>query len=167
MDASADHGEQAHDFRVDYNVEGMMVGYRWFQAKEKQPLFPFGYGLSYTRFAYSGLKVANRGASVSFDVANTGPRDGDEVAEVYVTLPRSAGEPFRKLAGWTRVWLAAGSHQTVSVPLDPLYLSVFSVEKDAWERPPGEYMLEVGGSSASLPLHQSFTLVATTATSGH
>ena len=166
MDASTNHGEQAHDFTVDYNIEGMMVGYRWFQAKGKQPLFPFGYGLSYTRFAYSGLTVSPGGASVSFDVDNTGQRDGDEVAEIYVTLPGSAGEPFRKLAGWTRVTLAAGAHQTVTVPIDPLYLSIFSVEKNAWERPAGEYTLEVGGSSASLPLHQSFTLAATAATSG-
>ena len=166
MDASTNHGEQAHDFTVDYNIEGMMVGYRWFQAKDKQPLFPFGYGLSYTRFAYSGLTVSPGGASVSFDVDNTGQRDGDEVAEIYVTLPGSAGEPFRKLAGWTRVTLAAGAHQAVTVPIDPLYLSIFSVEKNAWERPAGEYTLEVGGSSASLPLHQSFTLAATAATSG-
>ena len=144
-----------------------MVGYRWFQAKDKQPLFPFGYGLSYTRFAYSGLTVAPGGASVSFDVANTGQRDGDEIAEIYVTLPRAAGEPFRKLAGWTRVSLAAGAHQTVTVALDPLYLSIFSAEKNAWERPAGEYTLEVGGSSASLPLHQSFTVAATPATSVH
>jgi beta-glucosidase len=166
MDASTNHGEQAHDFTVDYNIEGMMVGYRWFQAKDKQPLFPFGYGLSYTRFAYSGLTVSPGGASVSFDVDNTGQRDGDEVAEIYVTLPGSAGEPFRKLAGWTRVTLAAGAHQAVTVPIDPLYLSIFSAEKNAWERPAGEYTLEVGGSSASLPLHQSFTLAATAATSG-
>ena len=145
--------DEAHDFPVDYNVEGMMVGYKWFQAKGKTPLFPFGFGLSYTNFAYSGLKV--KGDSVSFEVANTGRTDGYEIAEVYVTLPTSAGEPFRKLAGWKRVMVAAGARQAVTVELNPLVMSVFSVEKNAFERPHGEYKVEVGGSSAELPLHAS------------
>jgi beta-glucosidase len=145
---------------VDYNVEGMMVGYRWFQAKDKQPLFPFGFGLSYTSFAYSGLTVAPDATGATFTLTNTGARAGDEVAEVYVTLPDAGGEPFRKLAGWKRVWLDAGASQTVTVPLDPLYLSIYSTDKDAWHRLAGDYKIEVGGSSADLPLHQSITLAA-------
>jgi len=77
-----------------------------------------------------------------------------------VTLPDAAGEPFRKLAGWKRVWLDAGATQTVTVPLDPLYLSIYSTDKDAWQRVAGEYKIEVGGSSADLPLHQSIALSA-------
>jgi beta-glucosidase len=114
--------ERVRDFPVDYNVEGMAVGYRWFQQKSIQPLFPFGFGLSYTHFAYADLKVADDAKSVSFQLTNTGAQAGDEVAEVYITLPTSAGEPFRKLAGWKRVSLAAGASQTVEVALDPLYL---------------------------------------------
>jgi beta-glucosidase len=145
-------GEQAKDFPVDYNVEGMMVGYKWFEAKGKTPLFPFGFGLSYTSYAYSGLKVAPGAASVSFEVKNTGKMAGDEIAEVYLTMPTSAGEPFKKLAGFTRVSLAAGEKKMVTVELNPLVLSVFSVEKNAFEEVDGEYVVEVGGSVAELPL---------------
>jgi beta-glucosidase len=125
----AAHGTQAKNFPVDYNVEGMMVGYRWFQAKSLQPLFPFGFGLSYTQFAYSNLQVSRNGSIASFTLKNTGAKDGDEVAQIYVTLPQAAGEPFRRLAGWKRVSLTAGSSQVVTVPIDPLYLSIFSIGK--------------------------------------
>ena len=151
---------QARDFPVDYNVEGMAVGYRWFQEKGKQPLFPFGFGLSYARFAYSNLKVDAEGKSVTFDLRNTGGLAGDEVAEVYVTLPASAGEPFRKLAAWKRVALAAGAKETVTISFEPLYLSTFSVADDAWSRPAGEFVIEAGGSSAELPLRQSVWLAS-------
>jgi beta-glucosidase len=151
---------QARDFPVDYNVEGMAVGYRWFQEKGKQPLFPFGFGLSYTHFAYSNLKVDADAKSVTFDLRNTGALAGDEVAEVYVTLPASAGEPFRKLAAWKRVSLAAGAKETVTIPIDPLYLSTFSTADDAWSRPAGDFLIEAGGSSAELPLRQSVRLAS-------
>ena len=151
---------QPKPFDVDYNVEGMAVGYRWFQEKNKQPLFPFGFGLSYTRFAYSNLKVDSDAKSVSFDLSNTGAQAGDEIAEVYVTLPDSAGEPFRKLAAWKRVSLAAGAAQTVEVPIDPLYLSIYSTAGDDWRRPAGDFLIEVGGSSADLPLRQVLRLAA-------
>jgi beta-glucosidase len=152
--------EQPHDFPVDYNVEGMMVGYRWFQAKEKKPLFPFGFGLSYTRYAYSDLKIDADATTASVRVKNAGARAGDEIAEVYVTLPSAAGEPFRKLVGWKRVTIAAGATETVSVPLDPLFLSVYSTQDRAWHRLAGEYRFEAGGSSADLPLHQDIKLAA-------
>ena len=148
------------EFDVDYNVEGMAVGYRWFQEKNLKPQFAFGFGLSYTRFAYSNLKVDADGKSVSFDLRNTGAQAGDEIAEVYVTLPSAAGEPFRKLAGWKRVSLAAGASQTVTVALDPLYLSIYSADTDKWSRPAGEFLIEVGGSSAELPLHSTVRLAA-------
>jgi beta-glucosidase len=151
---------QEKNFPVDYNVEGMAVGYRWFQEKDKQPLFPFGFGLSYTHFAYSNLKVDPAGRSLRFDLRNTGSVAGDEIAQVYITLPASAGEPFRKLAAWKRVSLAPGTAQSVEVALDPLYLSIFSTADDAWKVPSGDVLVEVGGSSASLPLHQSFNLAA-------
>jgi beta-glucosidase len=145
---------------IDYNVEGMAVGYRWFQLKHEQPLFPFGFGLSYTRFVYSNLKVDPPAKSVSFTLRNIGTRKGDEIAQVYVTLPASAGEPFRKLAAFKRVSLAAGATQTVAIPLDPLYLSTYSADTDAWSRPEGNFLIEVGGSSASLPLQQTVTLTS-------
>jgi beta-glucosidase len=153
-----DAGEQPHDFTVDYNVEGMAVGYRWFQIKHEQPLFAFGYGLSYTRFGYEHLSVDGDAKDVRFDIVNRGSRDGDEIAQVYVTLPGSAGEPFRKLVGWKRVTVAAGATVKVSVPIDPLYLSIFSTEKNGWQEPGGDYLFEVGGTSSDLPLHQTMHL---------
>ena len=128
--------QRPQPFAVDYNVEGMAVGYRWFQLKNKQPLFPFGFGLSYTHFAYSNLKVDPDAKSVTFTLRNTGLRKGDEIAQVYVTLPASAGEPFRKLAAFKRVTLAPGATQTVEIPLDPLYLSTYSPDANTWSRPP-------------------------------
>ncbi len=133
----------------------MAVGYRWFQLKNEQPLFPFGFGLSYTHFAYSNLKVDADAKSVTFTLRNTGLRKGDEIAQVYVTLPTSAGEPFRKLAAFKRVTLAPGATQTVELPLDPLYLSTYSPSTDTWSRPTGAFLIEVGGSSESLPLHET------------
>jgi beta-glucosidase len=149
---------QPRNFPVDYNVEGMAVGYRWFQMKKIQPLYAFGYGLSYTRFAYSNLHVDPAAKSVTFTLRNTGARAGDEVAQVYVTLPDSAGEPFRKLAAWKRVSLAPGATQTVQVDLDPLTLSIYLTDRHTWLRPEGNFLIEAGGSSTDLPLHQSLHL---------
>ena len=160
MNGGGFHGMESKNFTVDYNVEGMKVGYKWFQVKDETPLFPFGFGLSYTSFAYSGLTVAPGAESVSFEVKNTGARAGDEVAEVYVTLPKSADEPFRKLVGFARVWVDAGASKTVTVPIQPLYLKVFSTEKNGWERLAGKYEIEVGGSSAELPLKTEVSLTA-------
>jgi beta-glucosidase len=154
------HGMESKNFPVDYNVEGMKVGYKWFEAKDETPLFPFGFGLSYTSFAFSGLTVTPGAESVSFEVKNTGQRAGDEVAEVYVTLPKSADEPFRKLAGFKRVSLAAGASETVTVTLEPRTLQMFSAEKNGWERLEGAYRIEVGGSSAELPLKTEVSLTA-------
>src|ERR1019366_8752593 len=114
-------------FDVNY-TEGLKVGYKWFEAEHKQPLFPFGYGLSYTTFAYSALKADSN--TVSFSVKNTGRRAGTEVAQVYVMLPSAAGEPFKRLAAWERVPLKAGESKTVTLPLDPLYLSGSERESD-------------------------------------
>ena len=150
--------QRPQEFPVDYNVEGMAVGYRWFQFKNKQPLFPFGFGLSYTHFTYSNLKVDPAAKSITFDLRNTGALAGDEIAQVYVTLPASAGEPFRKLAGWKRVSLAAGASQTITIPIDPLYLSTYSPASDTWSRPSGDFLIEAGSSSADLSLHQSINL---------
>jgi beta-glucosidase len=149
---------QARDFPVDYNVEGMAVGYRWFQEKGKQPLFPFGFGLSYTKYSYSNLKIDESGKSVTLDLRNAGAQAGDEVAEVYVTLPAIAGEPFRKLAAWKRVSLSAGAKETVTIPIDPLALSIFSTKDEGWMRPSGEFVIEAGGSSTDLPLRESVVL---------
>ena len=140
-------------FDIPYS-EGLKVGYKWFDAEGKEPLFPFGYGLSYTTFAYSGIAatMAGRNMSVSFTVKNTGKRAGAEIAQVYVALPAGTGEPPKRLVGWERIQLAPGESQAVTVSIEPLFLSIFDVDKDGWRLAPGDYKVMVGGSSKSLPL---------------
>ena len=138
------------DFDADYMVEGLKVGYKWFDAENKTPLFPFGFGLSYTTFAYSGLKVDMN--QVSFTVRNTGKRAGAEIAQVYAGLPAAANEPPRRLVAWEKIPLAPGESKTLTLSLEPKLLSIFNEQKDAWELLPGEYKFSVGGSSRTLPL---------------
>jgi beta-glucosidase len=136
-------------FDIDY-TEGLEVGYKWFDAEKKEPLFAFGYGLSYTTYAYSGLKAGID--SVTFTVRNTGKRAGEEIAEVYAGLPASAQEPPKRLVAWDRIPLAPGQSKTVTLPIDPKFLSIFDEQKEGWELLPGEYQFFVGGSSRSTPL---------------
>ncbi len=136
-------------FDVDY-TEGIKVGYKWFEAENKQPLFPFGFGLSYTTFSYSGLKAGID--SVTFSVRNTGARPGAEIAQVYAGLPAAANEPPKRLVAWDKVQLAPGETKTVTLKLEPKFLSIFNEQKDDWELLGGEYKIFVGGSSASTPL---------------
>ena len=139
-------------------TEGVRFGYKWFDSEGKQPLFAFGFGLSYTTFAYSDLHVDAGAKTVTFVLENTGKRSGADVAQVYVQLPNAAGENFRRLAGWQRVELAAGERKTVHVELEPLALETFDEAKDAWQRLPGEYAVSVGDSSRDLTLHESVKL---------
>jgi beta-glucosidase len=145
-------------FQVTYD-EGVKVGYKWYDAEKKTVLFPFGHGLSYTTYSYSGLKVApGKNPKVTFTVKNTGKRDGAEVAQIYAALPASAAEPPKRLVGFNKVWLKAGESKEVTVEVNPKYLSIFNVEQNGWQLLPGEYSFMVGGSSQSLPLKQSVTL---------
>lgn len=139
---------------IDANyTEGLKVGYRWYDAENKEPLFPFGFGLSYTSFAYSDLKVTpGMPVQVSFSVTNTGSRVGAEIAQVYLGLPASAGEPPKRLVAWEKVLLDPGQNHTVTVSLEPQLMSVFNVEKDAWELVPGDYVVFAGESSRHTPL---------------
>ena len=145
-------------FQVTYD-EGVKVGYKWYDAENKPVLFPFGFGLSYTTYSYSNLKVTpGKNPHVTFTVTNTGNRAGAEVAEVYASLPAAAAEPPKRLVGWSKLKLNAGESKEVSVEVDPKYLSIFNVEKNAWQLLPGDYGIMVGGSSQSLPLKASVSL---------
>ena len=152
-------GEAKASFSVHYD-EGVKVGYKWYDAEKKAVLFPFGYGLSYTTYSYSGLKVTPGAAetTVTFTVKNAGSRAGTEIAEVYAALPASAGEPPKRLVGWSRVKLNPGESREVSVAIDPKYLSIFDEAADGWKLLPGEYSFMVGGSSQALPLNEKITL---------
>jgi beta-glucosidase len=145
-------GEPKPTFSVTYD-EGLKVGYKWYDTEKKTVLFPFGFGLSYTTFAYSGLKVTpGKETAVSFTVKNTGSRAGGEIAEVYASLPGSAGEPPKRLVGWSKVWLKAGESKEVSVSVVGKYLSIFDEAAAGWKLVPGAYTFMVGGSSAELRL---------------
>jgi beta-glucosidase len=146
-------------FQVTYD-EGLKVGYKWYDAENKQVLFPFGYGLAYTSYSYSKLTVTpgKDGVRVGFTVTNTGDRPGAEVAEVYASLPTAAGEPPKRLVGWSKIRLNAGESKEASVVIDPKYLSIFNVDTNAWQLIPGDYTILVGGSSQSLPLKESISL---------
>jgi beta-glucosidase len=144
-------------FDIDYS-EGLKVGYKWYDAEGKEPLFPFGYGLSYTSYSYSDLEVKQgRSPTVAFTVKNTGARAGAEIAEVYVELPAAAGEPFKRLVAWDKVQLAPREAKVVTLAVDPHYLSIFNADKDQWELVPGAYKVLVGRSSRETPLKGTFS----------
>lgn len=148
-------------FDINY-TEGLKVGYKWYEANNIKPLFPFGYGLSYTSFSFSHIQTtpstANGSADirVSFDVKNTGSRAGAEVAQVYLGLPASTDEPPKRLVGWAKVQLAPGQTQRVTVTLDPQSeshpLSFWNVHTDAWDIASGDYTVYAGDSSQDIRL---------------
>jgi len=138
-------------FDVNY-TEGAKVGYKWFEAESKQPLFPFGFGLSYTTYSYSNLQIDEKHRQVMFTVKNTGTRLGAEIGQLYVQLPAAAGKPFKRLVAWDRVSLAPGQAKTLTLPLNPLYLSIFDEQENQWQLLPGDYKILVGPSSTQTPL---------------
>jgi beta-glucosidase len=137
--------------------EGLLVGYRWYDAKGIAPLFPFGFGLSYTTFDLHNLSVTaapggQTAAGVSFDVVNTGTRIGAETPQLYVADPPAAGEPPRQLKGFTKVLLNPGESRHVTLPLDFRSFAHWDTSTGAWEVTPGCYGIDVGRSSRDLPL---------------
>jgi beta-glucosidase len=142
-----------------YYDEKLKVGYKWYDAEKKEVLFPFGYGLSYTTYSYSSLNLQpGDSLTVTFTVRNTGQRAGEEIAQVYASLPDSAGEPPRRLVGWARLSLAAGESKLATVKIDPKLLKVFDEGTDSWRLIPGNYTLSAGSSSRDLPLHKTLQL---------
>ena len=141
-------------FAVSYS-EGFNVGYKWYDTNGIEPLFPFGFGLSYTTFAFSNVSLTSSGEQfqVSFDLANTGAVAGAEVAQVYVGLPASTGEPPRRLAAWTKVLLQPGEKQseTLTVSSNDVShpLSYWDVNSESWQVASGDYTVYVGNSSAN------------------
>jgi beta-glucosidase len=138
-------------FDLNY-TEGAKVGYKWFEATNKQPLFPFGFGLSYTTYAYSRLTVDDMQHTVHFTVRNTGNREGTEIAQVYVALPATAKENYQRLAAWDRVKLAPGESKELTLKLNPLTLSVFNTDQNGWQLLSGDYNVMAGPSSSDTPL---------------
>jgi beta-glucosidase len=144
-------------FQVNYD-EGLKVGYKWYDAEHKPVLFPFGFGLSYTTYAYSGFSVTpGETTTVSFTVQNTGLRVGSEIAEIYASLPEAAAEPPKRLVGWARVELDPGESKEVTVPVGRDRLTVYDEASDSWKLVPGKYVIRVGGSSEDLQLQQTIS----------
>jgi len=142
--------------------EGLLVGYRWYDAKKIEPLFAFGHGLSYTTFAYKDLKVGSPAndmhVTVDFDLTNTGTRPGAEVAQIYVALPSlpNVPQPPRQLKGFSRVELAAGQTAHVTMTLDARAFSYWDVATHGWKVAPGRYTISAAASSRDIRLTQSF-----------
>ena len=144
--------------------EGIYVGYRGYDHLHRTPLFPFGYGLSYTTFAYSGLNVTTRAPAaetVSFTVKNTGSVAGATVAQVYVGANSSkVDRPEKELKGFDRILLQPGESRVVTINLKPRDLSFFNVKTNDWEVEAGGYTLRVGDSSDKVLLMQQITVSA-------
>ena len=149
----------AEGLRAEYR-EGLYVGYRYFQTANVPVAFPFGFGLSYTNFAYSDLKATDHGAT--FTVTNTGSCAGAEVAQLYVAKPEhEVFRPEQELRGFARVELAPGESRTVEIALNERAFSYFNVATGRWEVEGGTYELRVGASSEDVRLVGRVTLAGT------
>jgi beta-glucosidase len=143
--------------------EGVFVGYRYYDHTPVKPLFPFGYGLSYTTFAFSDLKVApaesdKPDVTVSFDIKNTGDRQGADVAQVYVGDPTAkVRRPFEELKGFERVELKPGETKHISITLNRRSFAYWDASKHDWTVDPGRFVIWAGDSSVNLPLEGQFT----------
>jgi beta-glucosidase len=138
-------------FDVRYS-EGAAVGYKWFDRQGLKPLFAFGHGLSYTRFAYTGLAAAGAGGTISvqFRVRNTGAVAGMDTPQVYVAPVAGGWEAPKRLGGWKKVELKPGGEASVSLTLDPRLLAVFDTPCHCWRIAAGDYRVMLGASSADL-----------------
>jgi beta-glucosidase len=150
--------------RITYS-EGIFLGYRYYDRAAVKPRFPFGFGLSYTTFQYSGLEIkpsvldVNATVTVSFNVKNTGSREGAEVAELYVGDSHAAvPRPVKELKGFARVNLKPGESKRVTLTLDRRAFSYFDVKKAEWSADPGDFAILVGGSSAKIELQGKVNL---------
>ena len=142
--------------------EGLYVGYRYYQTAGVPVAFPFGYGLSYTQFAYSNLQAAPQG--VTLTVTNTGSRAGAEIVQLYVAKPGAEIlRPAQELKGFTKIRLEAGESKTVSIPLDDKAYRYWNTKTDSWEIEGGAYELRVGASSADIRLTATVDIVGTDA----
>lgn len=142
--------------------EGLYVGYRYYETANVPVLFPFGYGLSYTTFEYSNLKVTDKGAE--FTLTNTGKMDGAEVAQLYVSkVSAEVFCPAKELKGFQKVFLKAGESRTVTIPLDDKAFRYFNVRTNKFEVEDGEYQVMIGASAADIKLSGSVSVTGTNA----
>ncbi|MEV6013867.1 discoidin domain-containing protein [Streptomyces sp. NPDC051976] len=149
--------------QINYS-EGLKVGYRWYDSNNLTPLFPFGFGMSYTTFSFGNLQVGalnNGQATVTATVTNTGSKAGTEVAQLYVADPAPAGEPPHQLKGFQRITLAPGASGTVTFTVTNHDLASWNTTADHWVAAAGTYQILVGDSSRNLPLSGNLDLNST------
>ena len=170
------YGNGSNQLIAQY-TEGLEMGYRWYEANNVKPVFPFGYGLSYTSFKYGDLKVKrvrrhrSSGIDVSFTVRNTGAVAGAEAAQVYLTLPDKAGQPTKRLVNFEKINLKPGERKRVTLRIkqaDSNHPFSYFIPKDPdnlgnwadgeWATAEGKYRVHVGGSSADTPLEKDIKL---------
>lgn len=131
--------------------ESIFVGYRYYDTSKVRVQYPFGFGLSYTEFTYSGLKVDDSGAELT--VSNTGDRDGAEVVQMYVGLPNAiVFRPEKELKGFAKVFLKAGESRKVKIPFDDKTFRYWNVKTESWEVETGTYNVMIGSSVADIRL---------------
>jgi beta-glucosidase len=153
-------------FNVDCTIEGLNVGYKWYDSQNLPVLFPFGYGLSYTNFSISNLALTGTALAfqVSFDVQNTGGRAGAEVAQVYLGFPAGMGEPPKRLVGWQKVSLSPNQTEHASIAVSATDashpMSYWDVGSSSWLTAPGTYTVYVGNSSQKLDVAGTVTVTA-------
>lgn len=147
-------------FPVEY-PEGSDVGYRWYEREGRAPLFPFGHGLSYTRFQYGDLRIeGGAGLTVSFDVTNTGDREGTDVPQLYVAA--DAPGHARRLAGWSRVTLKPGETHRVTITAEPRILAEYDTSTPGWRIAAGPYRVHIGHDALDNELGGEATLSSQT-----
>ncbi len=143
--------------------EDLLVGYRYFDAMEEEPLFPFGHGLSFTEFALDGLRVRclpGGRADATVEIANTGSRPGTAVVQLYLGFPMAAGEPPNQLKGFRRVPLQVGERRRVRLPIDAASFAIWDTDTAGWRVQPGTYAVRLGLSSRDLSLEATLTMRA-------
>lgn len=161
--AYGNYDETRHERKVYYR-EGIFTGYRGYDKKGIEPLFPFGFGLSYTTFEYANLEVKcvdkKKGiVKVSFDVTNSGKRSGAEIAQLYVRDVKSGQErPLKELKGFDKVQLGAGESRRIEIALDGDSFRYFNSKRGDWVLEPGEFEIWVGASSTDIRLKDSVVL---------
>lgn len=154
---------------VEHYAEGLLVGYRYYDTKNVEPLFPFGYGLSYTKFDYDDLQLAPGSGegqpvvTVKANLRNSGDREGAEVVQVYVRpVHPSVERPVKELKGFTKLLLTPGQSSEVSIPLNRGAFAFYDPQKQGWVAEKGDYEILVGSSSQDIRLKGMFSLTDTT-----
>lgn len=140
--------------------ESIFIGYRYYDTAGVQVRYPFGYGLSYTAFAYENLKISREG--VSFTIRNTGKRDGAEIAQLYISLPETeVFRPEKELKGFAKVFLSAGESKEVQIPFDEMTFRYWNTETNGWSVESGAYKIRIGASAADIRLTGTLVLEGT------